>query len=326
MIECAYLFQTNLSKQWIENIRAAKSNFQLLLEDSKMKLQNAHNHPTNVTTTNHNSTPPPSSSSATSSTPSAMHHSLPSLSSTSEISVDLPSALKLDSTSMDNSSIDEPMISIPNESSRRSSKVESDVFKIVEQTRRNSRSDHKNYGRYFTADGTGTHTTNPSSSSSLINPSSTKSTPSTAIIKRMSWNNEPITKIDSTNITNNELSNTNSFRSVHSSSGVSSTGSFLFSADEEPSITTTTSSSMPANLSSTRTKTDDLTDELDEFDGKSSSSTVIGTDDREHLSNCLTNPHDLIKSDMNENANNRLSTASTSTLTSSSVNGKREPN
>ena len=291
-----------------------------------MKLQNAHNHST-TTTTHHNSTPtPPPSSTATSSTPSTMHHSLPSLSSTSEISVDLPSALKLDSTSMDNSSIDEPMNSLPNECSRRSSKIESDVFKIVEQTRRNSRSDHKNYGRYFTADGTGTHTTNPSSSSSLINPSSTKSTPSTAIIKRMSWNNEPITKIDSTTIANNELSNTNSFRSVHSSSGVSSTGSFLFSADEEPSITTTTttttSSSMPANLSSTRTKADDLTDELDEFDGKSSSSTVIGTDDREHLSNS----HDLIKGDMNENGNNRLSTASTSTLTPSSVNGKRKPN
>ena len=291
-----------------------------------MKLQNAHNHST--ITTHHNSTPPPpassssSSSAVTNSTPSAMHHSLPSLSSTSEISVDLPSALKLDSTSIDNSSLDEPMVSLPSDSSRRSSKVESDVFKIVEQTRRNSRSDHKNYGRYFTADGTGTHTTNPSSSSSSINPSSTKSTPSTAIIKRMSWNNEPITKIDSTTIVNNELSNTNSFRSVHSSSGVSSTGSFLFSADEEPSITTTNSSSMPANLSSTRNKTDDLTDELDEFDGKSSSSTVIGTDDREHVSN----PHDLIKGDMNENANNRLSTASTSTLTPSSVNGNREPN
>jgi hypothetical protein len=32
---------------------------------------------------------------------------------------------------------------------------------------------------------------------------------------------------------------TNSFRSVHSSSGVSSTGSFLFSTDEDSSITTT---------------------------------------------------------------------------------------
>ena len=283
-----------------------------------MKLQNAHNH---------SSTPPvPSTTTVTNSTPSTMHQSLPSLSSTSEISVDLPSGLKLDSTSMDNSSIDEPMVSLPNESSRRSSKIESDVFKVVEQTRRNSRSDHKNYGRYFTADGTGTHVTNPSSSSSLINPSSTKSIPSTAIIKRMSWNNEPMNKTDSTTITTNELSNTNSFRSVHSSSGVSSTGSFLFSADEEPSITTTTSSSMPGNLSSTRNKTDDLTDELDEFDGKSSSSTVIGTDDREHLSNTLSNPNDSMKSDINENGNNRLSTASTSTLTSSSVIGKRKSN
>lgn len=305
----------------MENIRAAKSNFQLLMEDSKMKLQNAHNH---------SSTPPAASSTATitNTTPSTMHQSLPSLSSTSEISVDLPSALKLDSTSMDNSSIDEPIVSHPNESSRRSSKVESDVFKVVEQTRRNSRSDHKNYGRYFTADGTGTHVTNPSSSSSLINPSSTKSTPSTAIIKRMSWNNEPINKTDSTTITTNELSNTNSFRSVHSSSGVSSTGSFLFSADEEPSITTTTttttSSSMPANLSSTRNKTDDLTDELDEFDGKSSSSTVIGTDDRDHLSNTLSNANDSMKSDIHENANNRLSTASTSTLTPTSGIGKTE--
>jgi hypothetical protein len=285
-----------------------------------MKLQNAHNHSTT------NSNPPPlsssSSSSISNSNPSTIHQSLPSLSSTPEISLDLP-VLKLEGTSMDSSSTDEPMVNPSTECIQRSSKIESDVFKIVEQTRRNSRSDHKNYGRYFTADGTGTHGTNPSSSSSSINPSSIKSSPSTAIIKRMSWNNEPLNKTDSTTtIPNNELSNTNSFRSVHSSSGVSSTGSFLFSADEESSITTT-SSSVPAILPSTINKTDDLTDEMDEFDGKSSSSTVVGTDDHEHLRNSISlheqnlSSNDLINSDMIDNTNNRLSTASTNTLTSS---------
>ena len=293
-----------------------------------MKLQNAHNHSST------NSIPPPSSATAT---PSTIHQSLPSLSSVSQTSLD-SSILKLTGTSIDSSSTDEPMTNISTESVRRSSKVESDVFKIVEQTRRNSRTDHKNYGRYFTADGTGTHGTNPSSSSSLINPSSTKSTPSTAIIKRMSWNNEPINKNDSTTtIPNNELSNTNSFRSVHSSSGVSSTGSFLFSADEESSITTTTSSSIPAMISSTTNKNEDITDELDEFDGKSSSSTVVGTDDHEHLLNPLssqeqntssiTNSNDLINNDMNDNSQhlvNRLSTSSTNTITSTNnqnING-----
>jgi hypothetical protein len=314
------LFQTNLSKQWIENIRTTKTNFQLLMEESKMKLQNAHNHST--ITTNPTPTPPPPpppSSTISNSTSSTTHQSLPSLSSTSETSLDLP-LLKLGGTSIDSSSTDEPIVNIPTECNRRSSKVESDVFKIVEQTRRNSRTDHKNYGRYFTADGT--HGTNPSSSSLLINPSSVKSTPSTAIIKRMSWNNEPMNKSDSTTIPNNELSNTNSFRSVHSSSGVSSTGSFLFSADEESSITTTTSSSVPAILPSTINQNDDLTDELDEFDGKSSSSTVVGTDDHEHLPNSISSPspntHILINSDLMDHTNNRLSTASTSTLTPSS--------
>jgi hypothetical protein len=147
----------------------------------------------------------------------------------------------------------------------------------------------------------------------------------------MSWNNEPLNKTDSTTtIPNNELSNTNSFRSVHSSSGVSSTGSFLFSADEEPSITTTTSSSIPAFLPSMINKNDDLTDELDEFDGKSSSSTVVGTDDHEHLPNTISlyeqssssliNSNDLINNDMIDHTNNRLSTASTNTLTPSSNN------
>jgi hypothetical protein len=286
-----------------------------------MKLQNAHNH----STMNLNPPPPPpppsSSSSSANPTPPTMHQSLPSLSTTSEISSDLSSVIKLDDISIDSSSTDEPIANPSTESNRRSSKVESDVFKSVEQTRRNSRSDHKNYGRYFTADGT--NVPNPSSSSSLINPSSMKSTPSTAIIKRMSWNSEHIEKIDPTTITNNELSNTNSFRSVHSSSGVSSTGSFLFSADEEPSITTTTtSSSVPTSLPSTINRNDDLTDELDEFDGKSSSSTVVGTDDREHSSNSISstlqNSNELINSDMMDNTNNRLSTASTSTLTPSS--------
>ena len=76
-------------------------------------------------------------------------------------------------------------------------------------------------------------------------------------------------------------------------------------------MATTTSSSIPGSLPATINKTDDLTDELDEFDGKSSSSTVVGTDDREHLSNSSPNPHDLINSDSIDNTNNRLSTAST---------------
>jgi hypothetical protein len=287
------------------------------MEESKMKLQNAHNHPTSI------SNPPPPLQASASIPSNTVHQSLPSLSSTSETSLDLP-VLKLHGASMDTSSTDEPIVNIPTETVRRSSKVESDVFKIVEQTRRNSRSDHKNFGRYFTADGTGTHGTNPSSSSS-INPSSIKSTPSTAIVKRMSWNNEPINKNDSSTITNNELSNTNSFRSVHSSSGVSSTGSFLFSADEESSITTTTSSSIPVILPSN--KNDELTDELDELDGKSSSSTVVGTDDHEHVPLSLSSQEqnlsltNLVNSDMMDDNNsqhlvNRLSSTSTSTLTS----------
>jgi len=133
----------------------------------------------------------------------------------------------------------------PTEDDRRSSKVESDVFKIVEQTRRNSRTDRKNFGRYFTADGTSTHSTNSSSS-----PIKQISSSSTAILKRMSWNNEQLMeKTDSSLITN-------SFRSVHSSSGVSSTGSFLFSTDEDSSITTT-SSSIPSIVPSTVIENDD---------------------------------------------------------------------
>ncbi|UJR36019.1 hypothetical protein I4U23_028758 [Adineta vaga] len=331
LIECGYLFQTNLSKQWIENIRSTKSNFQLLMEESKMKLQNAHNH--SIINSNPTSSSSTISLTTSNSIPPTIHQSLPSLSSTSEISLDL-SAVKHDVASLDSSSIEEPVISNIIESERRSSKIESDVFKTVEQARRNSRTDHKNYGRYFTADGTGTHVPNPSSSSSSsssINPSSMKSTPSTAIIKRMSWNNEPIKTNDSTTIPTNDLSNTNSFRSVHSSSGVSSTGSFLFSADEE-SLVTTTSSSIPALVPSVTNKIDDITDELDEIDGKSSSSTVIGTDDYEHLSNPISShrqnillteiPVDLMNSDMIDQSNSphlvsRLSSSSTNTVTSS---------
>ncbi|CAF1964062.1 unnamed protein product [Rotaria magnacalcarata] len=335
LIECGYLFQTNLSKQWIENIRATKANFQLLMEESKMKLQNAHNnHSTAAAATTTTTTSTSTLATTSSSTLSIVHQSLPSLSSTSETSLDLP-ALKIGGSSIDSSSTDEPIVNVSTENIRRSSKTESEVFKTVEQqARRNSRTDHKNYGRYFTADGTGTHGTNPSSSSSLVNPSSIKSTPSTAIIKRMSWNNEPINTNNSTTIPTNELSNTNSFRSVHSSSGVSSTGSFLFSADEESSITAATSSSIALIGSSTKAKTEDLTDEHDEFDGKSSSSTVVGTDDHEHLSNSLAsheqstsslvNLNNLMRSDMSDNNNNnnsqqlanRLSTSSTNTLTS----------
>ena len=300
-----------------------------------MKLQNAHNYSLN----NSNLPAPPSAtaSSSSNSTSSTIHQSLPSLNSTSETSLDLP-VNKHDGTSLDSSSTDEHITNISTESIPRTSKTDSDVFRIVEQTRRNSRTDHKNYGRYFTDDGTGTHCTNPStsSSSSSINPLSIKSSPSTTIVKRMSWNEPNNNTNSTTNIPNNELSNTNSFRSVHSSSGVSSTGSFLFSADEESPITTgTTSSSIPVILPSlssasssttttTRNKTDDLTDELDELDGKSSSSTVIGTDDHEHRSNMNSsddiNSNNLINSDICENLSNRLSTASTSTLTSSSNN------
>ncbi|CAM2717706.1 unnamed protein product [Rotaria socialis] len=355
IVECGYLFQTNLSKQWIENIRATKANFQLLMEESKMKLQNAHNNhsaahstsavaaatttATTTTTTTTTTTSTSTLATTANSTLSAIHQSLPSLSSTSETSLDLP-ALKIGGSSIDSSSTDEPIINDSTENIRRSSKIESDVFKTVEQqARRNSRTDHKNYGRYFTADCTGTHETNPSTSSSLVNPSSIKSTPSTAIIKRMSWNNEPTNTNNSTTIPTNELSNTNSFRSVHSSSGVSSTGSFLFSADEESSITAATSSSIPLIGSSTKAKIEDLTDEHDEFDGKSSSSTVVGTDDHEHLSNSsasheqntssLVNLNNVMRSDMSDNNNNnnnnnnnsqqlanRLSTSSTNTLTS----------
>ncbi|CAF4696495.1 unnamed protein product, partial [Rotaria magnacalcarata] len=69
----------------------------------------------------------------------------------------------------------------------------------------------------------------------------------------MSWNNDQaMEKNDSSLITN-------SFRSVHSSSGVSSTGSFLFSTDEDSSITTTTtSSSIPSMVPSIKN------DEFDE--------------------------------------------------------------
>jgi len=245
------------------------------MEESKLKLQNKYQILSQ----------PPSSSVST----NTIHQSIPNLSSPSN---ELP-ILKIDDTNS------------ANEDDRRSTKVESNVFKIVEQSRRNSRTDRKNFGRYFTADGTSTHGTNSS-------PVKQISSSSTAIIKRMSWNNE---KNDTSLITN-------SFRSVHSSSGVSSTGSFLFSADEESSITTTTSSSIPPMISSTTNKNEDLTDELDEFDGKSSSSTVVGTDDHEHLINPISSQEQntsLHLNDINDNSQhlvNRLSTASTNTITS----------
>ncbi len=214
LIECGYLFQTNLSKQWIDNIRHTKTNFQLLMEESKLKFQNLNN--------------PILPSNASVST-NTIHQSLPSLTSRS---LELP-VLQIND------------LNSPTEDDRRSSKVESDVFKIVEQTRRNSRTDRKNFGRYFTADGTSTHSTNSSSS-----PIKQISSSSTAILKRMSWNNEQLMeKTDSSLITN-------SFRSVHSSSGVSSTGSFLFSTDEDSSITTT-SSSIPSIVPSTVIENDD---------------------------------------------------------------------
>ena len=218
LIECGYLFQTNLSKQWIDNIRRTKSHFQSLLEESKLKFQTINN---------------PISPSSTSVSTNTIHQSLPSLTSPS---FELPILQVHDLNS-------------PNEDDRRSSKVESDVFKIVEQTRRNSRTDRKNFGRYFTADGTSTHTPNSTST-----PTKQISSSSTTILKRMSWNNEP------SMANNDSLPITNSFRSVHSSSGVSSTGSFLFSTDEDSSITTT-SSSIPSMVPSTVIEKDDVDDQ-----------------------------------------------------------------
>jgi hypothetical protein len=184
------------------------------MEESKLKFQNVTN-----------PISPPSTSVST----NTIDQLLPDLSSPS---LELP-ILKVDD------------LNSPTEDVQRSSKVESDVFKIVEQSRRNSRTDRKNFGRYFTADGTSTHGTNPSSS-----PTKQISSSSTTILKRMSWNNEQtMEKNDSSLITN-------SFRSVHSSSGVSSTGSFLFSADEDSSITTT-SSSIHSMVPSTVIENDD---------------------------------------------------------------------
>jgi hypothetical protein len=218
-MECAYLFQTNLSKQWIENIRTTKTNFQLILEESKTKLQNAHQCVSMSSDTSTKSLPI---------SKTTLYPASPSLSSSS--SVDLP-VRQLEQSNGDRV--------------RRSSKVESDVFKIVEQARRNSRTDRKNFGRYFTADGTDTHADNTSvlSSSSSIAPSLSSSS---TITKRMSWNNEHLRDKTGQSLI------TNSFRSVHSSSGVSSTGSFIFSTDEESSIATTTSSSIPTATSDER--------------------------------------------------------------------------
>ncbi len=262
------MFQTNLSKQWIENIRATKTNFQSLMEESKVKFQNIN--PSII----------PTSSSVSTNTITQ------SLSSLSTPSLDLPIL-----------NVDNP--NCLNEDARRSSKVESDVFKIVEQTRRNSRSDRKNFGRYFTADGTSTHETSSSST-----PMKQISSSSVTILKRMSWNNEqPTDKADSSLITN-------SFRSVHSSSGVSSTGSFLFSTDEDSSLTTT-SSSIPSIVPSLQNE---------EFDGKSLASIVDQTRQNVSRQERISTSEDCIKSDM-ENKNNlqlitQLSSSSTSTLTS----------
>ena len=223
------------------------------MEESKLKLQNINQ-----------VTSPPSSSVST----NTIHESFPSLLSPS---LELP-ILKIDDT---NSLI---------EDERRSTKVESDVFKIVEQSRRNSRTDRKNFGRYFTADGTSTHGTNSS-------PVKQISSSSTAIIKRMSWNNE---KPDSSLITN-------SFRSVHSSSGVSSTGSFLFSTDEDSSLTTA-SSSIPSIEPSTKNE---------EIDGASSISTIIGIDNQTEQPENL---EDFIKND--QKLATQLSSSSASALIS----------
>ncbi|CAF2723674.1 unnamed protein product [Rotaria sp. Silwood2] len=275
LIESAYLFQTNLSKQWIENIRRTKANFHLLMEESKIKFQNLHN-----------PISPPCCPTLT----NTIHQSLPSLSLPL---MESPSFKTNDSNSLTNDN-------------QRLSKVESNVFKIVEQTRRNSRTDRKNFGRYFTADGTSTHGTTPTSSSPIKQMLSS----STTIIKRMSWNNDQtMEKNDSSLITN-------SFRSVHSSSGVSSTGSFLFSTDEDSSITTT-SSSIPSIVPSIKNN---------EWDEKSLASTVTETDDQ-LIQSSLDNQQqqnliseDSIKNNL-ENKNNehlitQMSPSSTSTLIS----------
>jgi hypothetical protein len=110
----------------------------------------------------------------------------------------------------------------------------------------------------------------------------------------MSWNNE---KPDSSLITN-------SFRSVHSSSGVSSTGSFLFSTDEDSSLTTA-SSSIPSIEPSTK---------IEEIDGASSISTIIGIDNQIEQSENL---EDFIKNDQNnQKLVTQLSSSSASTLIS----------
>ncbi|CAF4495249.1 unnamed protein product [Rotaria sp. Silwood1] len=275
LIESAYLFQTNLSKQWIENIRRTKANFHLLMEESKIKFQNLHK-----------TISPPCCPTPT----NTIHQSLPSLSLPL---VELPSLNTNDSNCLTNDI-------------QRLSKVESNVFKIVEQTRRNSRTDRKNFGRYFTADGTSTHATTPTSSSPIKQMLSSSAT----IIKRMSWNNDQtMEKNDSSLITN-------SFRSVHSSSGVSSTGSFLFSTDEDSSITTT-SSSIPSIVPSKNS---------DECDEKSLASTVIDTDDQLIQSPLVViQPQNLISEDLVknnlENKNNeqlmtQMSPSSTSTIIS----------
>ncbi|CAF1584908.1 unnamed protein product, partial [Adineta ricciae] len=267
LIESGYLFQTNLSKQWIENIRTTKANFQSLMEESKLKFQTLH-----ATT---------SSSVSTNTAPECP-------STPSSPSIDIP----VSNTESPNPGTDD--------ASRRSSKVESDVFKIVEQTRRNSRTDRKNFGRYFTADGTSTHDTNSSAT-----PTKQISSSSITILKRMSWNNEQSSeKNDSSLITN-------SFRSVHSSSGVSSTGSFLFSADEDSSVTTTTSSSVPSIVPSIKNE---------ELDGKSSITTVIAIDSQPRQSVSYQGRDDCTKNDLEAKINQQLNTqlsssSSTSTLT-----------
>ena len=89
------------------------------------------------------------------------------------------------------------------------------------------------------------------------------SSSSAAILKRMSWNNEQINR-ENRFIINYKIH----FESVHSSSGVSSTGSFLFSTDEDSSITTT-SSSIPSIVPSTVIEKDDT-------NSASDNQTIIG--------------------------------------------------
>ncbi|CAF0980642.1 unnamed protein product, partial [Didymodactylos carnosus] len=277
LIEGGYLFQTNLSKQWIENIRTTKNRFQILLDESKMKLQHAHlsSIPTNTTNTSHQNFVTDinpltvTNTNASSLLPSLSTSTLPSLSNfSSQTSLDesrSSTILKLGGLSMDSSTTDyspkskratPPLSEVNPNSTSTSTSLNLDLLEqqqqqssdeskpsLQQQTRRNSRGDRRNNckGRYHTADEIyqkdETHDNNNSDNqpTKLTIPIQKQHS---SIRKRMSWNNgSPSILKNQHNSTVNDsqtfLSSTNSFRSVQSStSGVSSNGSFLFSADD----------------------------------------------------------------------------------------------